>query len=178
MCIRDSRYAAFACRAPKGLLPSLLGLGTSVALIVFSRSRTARLAAAISFALWFVLNYIVAHWGEGIKAIALRAIKQILPMLLAVVICVPGTFWLVKGGTYAVYYYAAVNDLLPEEYAYLDPRLQGTKLDDAINAATDRLDTEGKTEDQVTTHRTLIWQAFADRVEPLGHERGKIYVHD
>ena len=172
------RYAAFACRAHKGLLPSLLGLGTSVALIVFSRSRTALLAAAISFALWFVLNYIVAHWGEGIKAIALRAIKQILPMLLAVVICVPGTFWLVKGGTYAVYYYAAVNDLLPEEYAYLDPRLQGTKLDDAINAAMDRLDTEGKTADQVTTHRTLIWKAFADRVEPLGHERGKIYVHD
>lgn len=172
------RYLAFVCRMHKELIPSLLGLGTSVALIVFSRSRTALLAAAVTLVLWFVLNYIVAHWGEGFKAIALRAVQHIVPMVLAVVICVPGTFWLIKGGTYVVYYYAAVNDLLPEGYEYLDPRLQGTRLDDAINAAMDRLDTEGKTADQVTTHRTLIWKAFAQRIEPFGHERGQIYVHD
>lgn len=172
------KYAVFVCRDHKELVPSLLGLGTSVALIVFSRSRTALLAAAVSFVLWFVLHYIVAHWGEGFKAIALRALKQILPMILAAVICVPGTFWLVKGSTYAVYYYAAVNNLLPEGYEYLDPRLSGAKLDDALEAAMDRLNTDGKNADQVTTHRTLIWEAFAKRAEPFGHERGKIYVHD
>lgn len=67
----------------KELIPSLLGLGTSVALIVFSRSRTALLAAAVTLVLWFVLNYIVAHWGEGFKAIALRAVQHIVPMVLA-----------------------------------------------------------------------------------------------
>lgn len=172
------RYAAFACRDHKCLVPSLLGLGTSAALIVFSRSRTALLAAAISLILWFVLSYLVNHWGESPKEIALRAVKHILPVILAVVVCVPATFWLIKGGTYAVYYYAAVNNLLPEEYEYLDPRLNGAKLDAALAAAIDRLDTEGKDADQVTTHRTLIWKAFGDRAELFGHERGKIYVHD
>ena len=172
------KYAAFVCRDHKGLFPSLLGLGTSVALIVFSRSRTALLAFAVSFVLWFILHYVVDHWGEGFKAIALRALRHVLPIVLAAVICVPATFGLVKGGTYVVYYYAAANNLLPEEYQYLDPRLNGAKLDAALDAAIDRLNTDGKSADQVTTHRTLIWQAFLKRAEPIGHERGKIYVHD
>lgn len=157
---------------------SLIGLGTAAAFVLFSRSRTAFIAFIVSFALWFVLHFLVEHGKEGVKSVGKMILRRVLPIVLVVVICVPVTFGLVKCGTFAVYAYAATNNLLPDEYQYLNPFLNKTKLDSTIADFGDRLDMEGKDADQVSTHRTTIWNAFLNRVEPFGHERGKIYVHD
>ena len=86
----------------KELIPSLLGLGTSVALIVFSRSRTALLAAAVTLVLWFVLNYIVAHWGEGFKLDRFfLAVQHIVPTVLAELSLAFRHASAIRGGTYA-----------------------------------------------------------------------------
>lgn len=151
----------------------LIGLGTTVAFILFSASRTAILSNLIVFAVWLIAKFLFEQKENGVQAIIRTVMMRLLPLVLAIALSLPVSFGLIKGATTVVYTTLSHFNLLPEEYAYLDPTL-GNQLDVLAR----RMETDGKDADQLSTHRTLIWKAFSSRILPFGHERGKIYVHE
>ena len=162
----------------------LLGLCSGV--LYYTNSRSGQLAAICTFAFTGIL--FVFQDKAGIKQ---RLIYRFLPVVLSLVIFIPGTLYImqisnksmnaVTGRVESLLHGSQTNPTIPgestvpgestpEDYPMID-------FDTINDSNKDRYNTSGKDFNRLTTGRADIWKAFLEKTTPWGNgEKPSFYI--